>query len=117
MEKSAANLNLELVSQDGLSLSERIALFRSASLIVGSHADLTPILFCAPGTAVLELSAACQFRPRINLLAAKLDLVHAALPCASVADNFDGNPTIPPLRLRAALDVLSARAGLPGLAA
>jgi capsular polysaccharide biosynthesis protein len=49
---------VELVSTDGLSLAEEIALFRGASLVVGAHgAGLTNVAFAPPTARVVELAS------------------------------------------------------------
>lgn len=50
-------LGIEVVSPEGLSLSDQAALFRDAALVVGvKGAALTNALFCAPGAHVVALS-------------------------------------------------------------
>jgi Glycosyltransferase 61 len=48
---------VELVSTDGMSLADEIALFRSAELVVGGHgAGLTNLVFAPRGTRVVDLA-------------------------------------------------------------
>jgi capsular polysaccharide biosynthesis protein len=50
------DLGVELLVTDAMSLSEEVALFRSAELVVGAHgAGLTNIVFAPEGAALVEL--------------------------------------------------------------
>jgi hypothetical protein len=113
IETIARDHGLEIISLDRMSFPDRVTLFSQASLVAGVHGgDLANILFCAPGTAVLEFSPACQYRPQYNILAGKLDLIHAVLPCPTEDDRFETDLKIKPLRLVAMLKLLGVRAGL-----
>jgi capsular polysaccharide biosynthesis protein len=49
-------IGFEIVQLSGLSLSQQIDLFHSASFVVSPHgAGLTNVVFCQPGTKVLEI--------------------------------------------------------------
>jgi hypothetical protein len=75
----------ETVYVEGLSLKEQILLFQSAAFIVGAHgAALSNLLWCAPGTKVLEFMPAVEMRPFFWLISQKLDLVHAMQFCPPV---------------------------------
>jgi capsular polysaccharide biosynthesis protein len=59
--------------------------------VVGGHgAALANIMYCAPGTRVLELSPDGEYRSLYAELSDKLGLVHAILPCATQDDDFFG---------------------------
>lgn len=54
-----ARYGFETVYMEGLSLTEQAALFNSASVIVGTHgAGLTNLVYCEPGTTVVEIYGA-----------------------------------------------------------
>jgi len=54
-----ARYGFETVYMEGLSLTEQAALFNSASVIVGTHgAGLTNLVYCEPGTTVIEIYGA-----------------------------------------------------------
>jgi len=101
-----------------LDLGAQIDLFRHARLIVAAHGGaLANMLFCPPGAAVLELSPACEFRAHFCQLAGKLDLMHAVLPCQTVANDFQTAMQVPAPRLVVTLDVLQTRLALMDAAA
>lgn len=58
LAQAVSPLGLEVVvHRRGLSAGDSIALFQRARMVVGPHgAGLSHIVFCAPGTAVLELA-------------------------------------------------------------
>ena len=93
-----------------LSANEQIDLFRGAEMVVGAHgAGLANLLFCPPGTMVLELSPDCRYRPVVNEMSAKLGLTHAVLPCATDDGGPDGRLIVPAPRLTALLGLLLSR--------
>lgn len=113
IEALATEQGLEIVSLDGMSFADQIALFHDAALIVAVHgAELANLLFCRAGTAVIELSPDAQHRQHLVRLSNKLDLVHAILPCPTRDSRFDSSLAVPAVRLRAMLNLVRLRAGL-----
>jgi hypothetical protein len=118
VEQIVARAGLEIVDLAALDLGAQIDLFRHARLIVAAHGGaLANMLFCPPGAAVLELSPACEFRAHFCQLAGKLDLMHAVLPCQTVANDFQTAMQVPAPRLVVTLDVLQTRLALMDAAA
>ena len=99
------------VELETLSFSEQIRLFRDANLVVGAHgAGLTNLLFCQPGTKVLELvnhHYACQM---YYYLAAVLGLDHHYLvgKTAGSADPVFQDLTLDIGEIRRTLDLWQA---------
>ena len=90
-----------------LSPAARIALFRSAEMVIGVHGeDLANIVFCQPGTRIMEISPRGQFRPRYWMLAEKCGLIYGVLPCATDGGGFDSVVQMDVVRLRALFRVL-----------
>lgn len=82
----------ERVSLETMRFEEQIALFAGAEWVVGVHgAELANLLFCAPGTRVLELGPEDRFRPYFSQLSSKLALTHAVLPAALQGQDFFGD--------------------------
>jgi hypothetical protein len=97
------------VALDGLTPAAQIKLFQSAESIIAPHgAGLSNLLFCQPGTRVLELSPAREFRPFFWMMGEKLGLPYAILPCATPDDDFNGDMTVAVGRLRALHRMLQA---------
>lgn len=95
---------------EGMSPRAQMELFRDAACVVAPHgAGLANLLFCAPGTKVLELSPDCEFRPLFAQVSDKLDLAHAVLPCPTDDGGFFGRMTVDVPRLRMLLRLLLAR--------
>jgi hypothetical protein len=62
-------LGFDVVALDSLSVAEQVRLFRSAECVVGAHgAALTNLVFCDPGTKVIELFAPRYVHPIYWLL-------------------------------------------------
>ncbi|HTZ70038.1 MAG TPA: hypothetical protein VMB71_05240, partial [Acetobacteraceae bacterium] len=58
-----------------------LAAFAGATAIAGaSGPDLDGIIFCAPGTKVLEIAPADRFLPFAWMISEKIGLLHAVLP-------------------------------------
>jgi hypothetical protein len=95
---------------EGMTPRAQMELFRDAACVVAPHgAGLANLLFCAPGTKVLELSPDCEFRPLFAQISDKLDLAHAVLPCPTDDGGFFGRMTVDAARLRSLLRQLLAR--------
>jgi capsular polysaccharide biosynthesis protein len=76
---------------DDLSVDEQIELFSHAQFVISPHgAELGNLLFCHPGTKVLELAPDCHFLPYFSYMSSKLGLTHAILPCPTDTNDFKG---------------------------
>jgi len=75
----------ETVYLEGMSTRDQILMFQSAEFIVAPHgAGLANLLFCEPGTKVIELTPAAEMRPFFWVISEKLELVHGLQFCATV---------------------------------
>jgi capsular polysaccharide biosynthesis protein len=98
------------VMMEDLTVTQQIDLFSQADMVVATHgAALANLIFCPPGTRVLELSPDCEYRPFFNEICGKLGLAHAIMPCPTDDGGFNGRLTVPPNRLGLLLSVLAAR--------
>jgi hypothetical protein len=80
--------DFETVYLEGMSVVDQMLLFQSAEFIIGTHgAGLANLLFCEPGTKVIELMPSVEVRPFFWMISDKLDLVHGMLFCPPVAGN------------------------------
>ncbi len=90
----AQESGLEPVEMEGLHVSEQVALFAGATLIVAPHgAALTNLAFCAPGTPVVEIFAPSYVNPCYWALASEAGLRHSAVigegaPTAEAEDTW-----------------------------
>jgi len=99
-----------MVSLEGMPFAEQIDLFASAAFVIGAHGGgLANLLFCAPGTRVLEFSPDFAFRPQYWLMAEKLGLNYAVLPCQTYDGSFDGVLHVDPPRMRKLYRMLGLR--------
>ena len=91
-------------------MREQILLFQSADFIIGPHgAGLANLLFCEPGTKVIELMPSTEMRPFFWLIARKLGLVHGMQFCSSTPDQgFQGGVTVDIDKLEALIDKVDA---------
>jgi hypothetical protein len=95
---------------EGMTPRAQMQLFQNADFIVAPHgAGLANLLFCAPGTKIIEFSPDCEFRPLFAQLSDKLDLVHAVLPCPTDDGGFHGRMTVDAVRFRSLLRQLQFR--------
>jgi len=67
------------------------------------------VMFCPPGTKVLELSPEYEYRPFFNEICAKLGLHHAVLPCPTTDASFHGRLIVDGRRLNLLLNMLMNR--------
>jgi glycosyltransferase involved in cell wall biosynthesis len=78
----------ETVYLEGMSVVDQILLFQSAEFVISPHgAGLANLLFCEPGTKVIELMPRVEVRPFFWMISDKLDLVHGMLFCSPVGGN------------------------------
>jgi hypothetical protein len=95
VERFLTQAGFEPVEMRGLSHMAQIALFESADFVIGPHgAELSNLLFCRPGTRVIELSPTAQFRPFFAQISDKIGLSHAVLPCSTGDGGFDGHMVV-----------------------
>jgi hypothetical protein len=91
LEAMLAPLGFETAEMEALSPAEQIAMFRDADYVVAGHgAALSNLIYCAPGTRVLEMSPDLEYRSCYPELSDKLGLVHAVLPCPTDDHGFYG---------------------------
>ncbi len=99
----------EPVSLEGMAPEQQILLFQEAEFIAGAHgAALTNLMFCEPGTKVIELMPEAEMRPFFWLMSQRLGLVHAMLFCAGV--DFQASLRIDFARLQKLYDLVEAQA-------
>jgi len=85
--KLAANLGYRLIDKVPDTPPARAALFAGATAIIAVHGRLLDnLLFCQPGTQVIELTSNSVWRPHYARLSDQLGLTHAVLPCAMEGD-------------------------------
>ena len=95
LQRFLARQGFETHSFDAMSVDAQIDLFSRADWVVGAHgAELGNLLFCKPGTKVLELAPASGFKPYYSYMCNKLGLVHGILPCATSDGGFHGDMVV-----------------------
>jgi hypothetical protein len=78
---------IELVNLAALSPLAQLSVFAEASWVIGATgADLAGLAFCAKGTRVMELAEAERFLPDAWMVAGKIGLNPAVLPCRGDVD-------------------------------
>ncbi len=74
------------------SIDEQIDMFSQAEWVIGPHgAELGNLLFCRPGTRVLELAPDYDYKPYFSYMCNKLNLSHGVLPCPTTDTSFNGD--------------------------
>ena len=91
-------------------MADQILLFQSAEFIIGPHgAGLANLLFCEPGTKVIELMPCVEVRPFFWLISEKLALVHGMQFCATAAgEDFQSAIAVDIGKLQALIRMLDA---------
>ena len=85
VETVLSRYDFETVYLEGMSVVDQILLFQSAEFVVSPHgAGLSNLVFCEPGTKVIELVPCVEMRPFFWLISEKLDLVHGLQFCVPV---------------------------------
>lgn len=78
----------ETIYLEGMAIAEQIVMFQSAEFIIGAHgAGLANLLFCHPGTKVIEFMPESEVRPFFWLISEKLGLVHGMQFCPLVEEH------------------------------
>ncbi len=81
-----------IMAVDDMSFQQQIDAFSRAAWVVAPHgAELGNLLFCQPGTRVLELSPEIDYKPYFSYVCNKLGLTHGVLPCATRDGTFGGD--------------------------
>ncbi len=84
VEAFLSKYNFETVYLEGMKVTDQIMLFQSAEFVIGVHgAGLANLLFCEPGTKVIEFMPFVEMRPFMWLISEKLDLVHGMQFCVA----------------------------------
>jgi hypothetical protein len=90
--------------------AEQRMLFQDAEFVVAPHgAGLANLLYCRPGTRVLEISPDAEFRPFFWLMSEKLGFSHGVLPCPTDDGSFIGKMIVDMNQFRALFRMLSCR--------
>jgi hypothetical protein len=103
--------DFETVYLEGMSIADQILLFQRAEFVVGAHgAGLANLLFCEPGTRVIEFMPSVEMRPFFWQISEKLNLVHGVQFCsAAEGQGFQGAVTVDIGKLRALYQMVEAR--------
>nr|WP_299242873.1 glycosyltransferase family 61 protein [uncultured Halomonas sp.] len=103
-------LGFDVLTLDGLSVREQQTLFASASVIIAPHgAALTNLVWCKPGTLVVDFLSENHLAPCFRELAAQSDAIYHPIVCRSVDDTisgFDSDIEIDMVQLNTALKLL-----------
>jgi glycosyltransferase involved in cell wall biosynthesis len=110
VEALLARHDFETVYLEGMSVVDQVRLFQSAEFVIGPHgAGLANLLFCEPGTRVIELMPTVDVRPFFWLISEKLDLVHGVQFCdAADGRGFQAAVTVDIGKLQALYQRVSA---------
>jgi capsular polysaccharide biosynthesis protein len=102
--------DFETVYLEGMSMVDQILLFQSAEFIISPHgAGLANLLFCEPGTKVIELMPSVEIRSFFWLISEKLNLVYGLQFCVTVKDqNFQAALNVDIGKLQALLRMVDA---------
>jgi hypothetical protein len=99
----------ESVILENTPVTAQMDMFLNAEYVVAPHgAALANLLFCPPGTRVLEISPDCEYRPFFWVIAQKLGLIYGAMPCPTVDGTFNGDLSVDPPRFKALFRMLRA---------
>jgi len=107
VEAALSIYGFKTVYLEGMSSLDQILLFQSAEFIVGVHgAGLANLLFCEPGTKVIELMPSVEFRSFFWFISQKLDLVYGLQFCP--ADRYEDDITVDIDKLRMLIAIVDA---------
>jgi hypothetical protein len=110
VERFLLRRNFTFHTLDDLSIDDQIDLFSAADWVVAAHgAELGNLLFCQPGTKVLELSPELDFKPYFSYMCNKLSLHHGVLPCPTTDGGFNGRLVVDMNKFRALFRMLHHR--------
>ena len=107
LESFLAQQGFETVALESMAITEQMDLFARAEIVIAVHGGgLANLLFCPPGTRVLELTPDCEYRPFFWAIAQKLGLLYSVLPCPTNDGSFNGDLIVDLPRLRALLRIV-----------
>jgi hypothetical protein len=107
LDRFLATHDFTPVILEDLTPEAQIRLFQNADTVIAPHgAGLANLLFCPPGTRVLEISPSCEFRPFFWMIAEKLGLPYAVLPCSTKGNSFNGQLQVELPRLKSLFRML-----------
>jgi len=111
VQEFLAQQGFETIILEGMSIVEQILLFQNAEFVIGTHgAGLTNLLFCEPGTKVIEFMPSIEMRPFFWLISDKLNLTHAVQFCAAAGDEgFQANLNVDVEKLEALYRIVAAK--------
>ena len=95
---------------EDLTFAAQIDLFSQAAWVIAPHgAGLGNLLFCAPGTKIIDIMPDIHFQPYFSYLCNKLGLDYAVLPCPTVGGGVNGDIILDMRRMRALFRMLKNR--------
>jgi hypothetical protein len=102
--------DFETIYLEGMSVVDQIRLFQSAEFVISPHgAGLANLLFCEPGTKVIEFMPSVEVRPFFWMISEKLDLVHGVQFCrAAKGHGFQAAVTVDVGKLQALYRMVDA---------
>jgi len=100
----------ETIYLEGMTIVDQILLFQSAEFVIGPHgAGLANLLFCKPGTKVIEFTPSVEMRPFFWRISEKLDLVYGVQFCAAAeGQGFQAAVTVDVGKLQALYRMVDA---------
>ena len=110
VEACLARYGFETVYLEGMSVADQILLFQRAEFVISPHgAALANLIFCEPGTKVIEFMPAADMRPHFWLISEKLNLVHGLQFCGTAgAPGFDASMVVDTGKLQALYRIVDA---------
>lgn len=104
IEQALRNNDFEIHVLEDLSPAAQVALYAGAASIAAPHgAGLAGIIYCAPGTRVIEFSPEEDFLANYAVLSSKLGLIHGVVPCPTKDGRFSSPMRVNPAKFRAVL--------------
>jgi len=108
VEASLSSYGFQTVDLQGMTAVDQILLFQSAEFVIGAHgAGLSNLLFCEPGTKVIELMPSVEFRSYFWFISQKLDLVYGLQFCAN---DYEDDITVDIDKLQALIRMVDTHA-------
>jgi len=110
VETFVRGAGFEIHVMENLTTAEQIELFRHAAFVIAVHgAAMANLMFCPPGTKIIEIAPNDNYRPFFTLISSKLGLTHAIMPCPTQTGGFFSHVQVDMGRLRALRRMLDKR--------